>query len=68
MSYLAGDTPQLAAALNLPVPFLERPVSVPIGSAIAAMTEYVGIPSCLPCERRKQALNQLLAFRPWGSQ
>lgn len=47
---------------SIRVPFIKKPI--PAGDAIARITQAVRIQPCGGCERRRQALNQRLIFKP----
>ena len=73
MSFVLRSSPSSGGAsadersrFHLPVPFLRD--SIPAGDAAARATSAVGIQPCTPCEKRKQYLNSLLVFTPWGDQ
>lgn len=60
-----------APPVQIPVPFLANAAGA--GDVLAKAFEYAGVQRipgfhlCSPCQRRQEALNQLLQFKPWGN-
>ena len=52
----------LRGPVQLPVPFLGRPVSA--GDAVKNLTQGLGVKPCGGCQKRQQQLNQMLQFVP----